>query len=57
AINDIWSKKHLKGPKPELTFIVVGKRHHVRFFLKNRNEADKSGNCPAGFVANQGVGN
>ncbi|KAG1736714.1 Piwi domain-containing protein [Suillus lakei] len=58
AIDDMWRKKNLKSGKPELTFIVVGKRHHVRFFPKNRNEGDsKSGNCPAGFVADQGVGN
>ncbi|KAG0694245.1 hypothetical protein DFH29DRAFT_1006504 [Suillus ampliporus] len=35
----------------------VCSRHHVRFFPRNRNDADKSGNCPAGFVADQGVGN
>ncbi|KAG2133863.1 ribonuclease H-like domain-containing protein [Suillus cothurnatus] len=57
AIDDIWRDKGVKDAKPELTFIVVGKRHHVRFFPKNRNDGDKSGNCPAGFVADQGVGN
>ncbi|KAG1749019.1 ribonuclease H-like domain-containing protein [Suillus paluster] len=57
AIEDIWRDKKLKMDKPELTFIVVGKRHHVRFFPKSRNEADRSGNCPAGFVADKGVGN
>ncbi|KAG2158147.1 Piwi-domain-containing protein [Suillus bovinus] len=57
AIDDVWRDKGVKGPKPELTFIVVGKRHHVRFFPKNRSDGDKSGNCPAGFVADQGVGN
>ncbi|KAG2041475.1 ribonuclease H-like domain-containing protein [Suillus americanus] len=57
AIDDIWRDKNVKGGKPELTFIVVGKRHHVRFFPKNKNDADRSGNCPAGFVADQGVGN
>ncbi|KAJ8580446.1 hypothetical protein M405DRAFT_938749, partial [Rhizopogon salebrosus TDB-379] len=50
AIDDIWRDKRLNMGKPELTFIVVGKRHHVRFFPRNRDEADKSGNCPAGFV-------
>ncbi|KAG2752172.1 Piwi-domain-containing protein [Suillus brevipes Sb2] len=57
AIDDIWRDRNLKSPKPELTFIVVGKRHHVRFFPKSRNDGDKSGNCPAGFVADEGVGN
>ncbi|KAG2348507.1 Piwi-domain-containing protein [Suillus weaverae] len=57
AIDDIWRDKNVKGAKPELTFIVVGKRHHVRFFPKNKNDGDRSGNCPAGFVADNGVGN
>ncbi|KIK45842.1 hypothetical protein CY34DRAFT_22361 [Suillus luteus UH-Slu-Lm8-n1] len=57
AIDDIWRDRNLKSAKPELTFIVVGKRHHVRFFPKNKNDGDRSGNCPAGFVADQGVGN
>ena len=34
---------------PKLTFIVVGKRHHIRFFPRD-GEADKSGNAPAGLV-------
>ncbi|KAL0947383.1 hypothetical protein HGRIS_013499 [Hohenbuehelia grisea] len=32
------------APRPKLTFIVVGKR-----------DADRSGNCPAGFVADAGI--
>ncbi|KAI1795193.1 argonaute-like protein [Ganoderma leucocontextum] len=34
----------------KITVIVVGKRHHVRFFPQRREDADKSGNCPAGTV-------
>jgi eukaryotic translation initiation factor 2C len=37
------------SPVPKITFIVVGKRHHVRFF-PNAKDADRSGNCPAGTV-------
>jgi eukaryotic translation initiation factor 2C len=40
-------------PIPKLTVIVVGKRHHVRFFPKT--DSDKSGNCPAGTVVDTGV--
>ncbi|KAL0565700.1 hypothetical protein V5O48_016319, partial [Marasmius crinis-equi] len=43
---------------PKITFIVVAKRHHIRFFPKNPNdysEADKSGNCPAGTVVDTGI--
>ncbi|KAI0811262.1 Piwi domain-containing protein [Irpex lacteus] len=34
----------------KLVYIVVGKRHHVRFFPSNENQADKSGNCAPGLV-------
>ncbi|KAH9842843.1 Piwi domain-containing protein [Rhodofomes roseus] len=44
-------------PLPKITFIVVGKRHHVRFFPRNRNEADNSGNCPPGFVIDDQITN
>ncbi|KAF8888340.1 argonaute-like protein [Infundibulicybe gibba] len=39
--------------QPKITVIVVGKRHHIRTFPKER--ADRSGNCPAGTVIDQGV--
>ncbi|ESK88716.1 argonaute-like protein [Moniliophthora roreri MCA 2997] len=35
---------------PKITFIVVGKRHHARFFPNDKRDADRSGNCPAGTV-------
>jgi len=57
AIDELWNEKSAKQPKPTLTFIVVGKRHHVRFFPQKEQDADRSGNCPAGFVADQGIGN
>ncbi|KAF5388155.1 hypothetical protein D9615_000461 [Tricholomella constricta] len=34
----------------KVTIIVVGKRHHVRFFPQNERDGDRSGNCPAGTV-------
>ena len=37
-----------KGYRPKVTFIVVAKRHHVRFFPTDRREADRTGNCMAG---------
>ncbi|TFY72934.1 hypothetical protein EVG20_g92 [Dentipellis fragilis] len=42
---------------PKITMIVVGKRHHVRFFPKSSNEGDRSGNCPAGTVVDREVVN
>ncbi|KIK63449.1 hypothetical protein GYMLUDRAFT_163093 [Collybiopsis luxurians FD-317 M1] len=43
---------------PKITFVVVGKRHHYRFFPKDSNskqEADRSGNCLAGTVVDRGI--
>jgi eukaryotic translation initiation factor 2C len=42
------------GISPKITIIVVGKRHHVRFF-PSANVADRSGNCPAGTVVDRDV--
>ena len=42
------------GIDPTITVIVVGKRHHVRFFPAP-NVADRSGNCPAGTVVDTDV--
>jgi len=42
-------------PMPKLTVIIVGKRHHVRFFPTNPEDSDKSGNCPAGTVVDRDV--
>jgi len=44
------------NPMPKITVIVVGKRHHVRFF-PHPNQADRSGNCPAGTVIDREVTN
>lgn len=43
------------GINPTITVIVVGKRHHVRFFPQNPGDADRSGNCPAGTVVDREV--
>jgi len=43
------------GVNPKITIIVVGKRHHVRFFPVSERDADKSGNCPAGTVVDREI--
>ena len=40
---------------PAITVIVVGKRHHVRFFPADPSQADKSGNCKAGTVVDREI--
>lgn len=39
-----------KDYDPSITFVVVQKRHHARFFPVGSQNADKSGNCSAGTV-------
>ena len=43
--------------KPTITLIIVGKRHHVRFFPCVQSEGDGSGNCVAGTVVDSDVVN
>ncbi|KAJ7047297.1 argonaute-like protein [Mycena alexandri] len=40
---------------PKITILVVGKRHHVRFFPASDRDADRSGNCKAGTVVDRDV--
>lgn len=39
---------------PKITFILVQKRHHTRFFAANSSDTDRSGNVPAGTVVDTG---
>lgn len=42
--------------KPQITFIVVQKRHHTRFFAENpRDQRGKSKNIPAGTIVDKQV--
>ncbi|KAF8145988.1 argonaute-like protein [Mycena galopus ATCC 62051] len=41
---------------PKITLCVVGKRHHVRLFPVRDQDADRSGNCPAGTVIDRDIG-
>ncbi|CAH1760543.1 740_t:CDS:10 [Entrophospora sp. SA101] len=40
---------------PKITFIVVQKRHHARFFSMDRRDADNTGNCLPGTVIERGI--
>ncbi|GJE90868.1 argonaute-like protein [Phanerochaete sordida] len=44
-----------RGHKARLVFIVVSKRHHVRFFPKDQSNTDRSGNLHAGLVVDTGI--
>ncbi|KAB5511376.1 ribonuclease H-like domain-containing protein [Coniochaeta sp. 2T2.1] len=40
---------------PRLTFVVVGKRHHTRFYASREGDADRSSNPKLGTVVDGGV--
>ncbi|KAF9035930.1 argonaute-like protein [Panaeolus papilionaceus] len=44
-----------KNINPKLTFIIVGKRHHIRFFPSAEGPADRTGNCLAGTTVDTGI--
>ncbi|KAF9539398.1 Eukaryotic translation initiation factor 2C [Mortierella hygrophila] len=44
-----------QGYNPKITFVVVQKRHHTRFFPVHPSNCDRTGNCKPGTVVDQGV--
>jgi len=56
-IDEVFSKLGAVGPAPQVVFIIVGKRHHIRFFPLSEQQADKTGNCIAGFVVDKEINN
>ncbi|KAL1738599.1 ribonuclease H-like domain-containing protein [Schizophyllum fasciatum] len=42
-------------PLPSLTYVVVSKRHHVRFFATDERQTCTNGNLHAGFVTTGGI--
>src|SRR6266542_1499764 len=57
-----YSKEKLKqsnvlepGYSPTITFVMVQKRHHARFFPVDNRNSDRTGNCPPGTLVETGV--
>ncbi|KAG1056148.1 hypothetical protein G6F46_003280 [Rhizopus delemar] len=44
-----------KNYKPTITFVVVQKRHHARFFPIEQRDADRTGNCMPGTVVDTDI--
>jgi eukaryotic translation initiation factor 2C len=38
-----------------VTFIICGKRHHIRFYANDSRDADRSENLPPGTVVDTGI--
>ncbi|KAL0580091.1 hypothetical protein V5O48_001950 [Marasmius crinis-equi] len=64
AIESVWKTKNIKNP-PKLTYIIVGKRHHVAFFPEGGSQMNDingsgvkgTGNCKPGFVVDRELAN
>ena len=56
AFKKAFEKLYPVKQQPKLTIIIVGKRHHTRFFPTNPKDADpKTGNPMNGTVVDRGV--
>ncbi|KAI9845325.1 MAG: hypothetical protein M1837_004947 [Sclerophora amabilis] len=44
-----------KGTRPKVSIVIVGKRHHTRFYPTKEGDADRSGNPENGTVVDRGV--
>ncbi|KAJ5168119.1 uncharacterized protein N7482_003713 [Penicillium canariense] len=44
-----------KGPMPNVTILVGGKRHNARFYPTSAKEQDRTSNCNPGTVIDRGV--
>ncbi|KAJ5640648.1 hypothetical protein N7528_000273 [Penicillium herquei] len=54
-IRSMCERRYGRGKGPNLTFIIVTKRHHVRFFPTKSNDMDKNANPQPGTVVDRGV--
>ena len=43
ACRDVYGKKYIEGVYPRISLIVVGKRHHTRFYSVDKHGTMKSG--------------
>lgn len=54
-IREACSKVYGRRPQPRITIVVVGKRHHTRFYPTDARTADNKGNPLNGTVVDRGV--
>ncbi|KAI1122997.1 ribonuclease H-like domain-containing protein [Nemania abortiva] len=55
ACEERYSKQERDAGLPRMTVVIVGKRHHTRFYVTKDNDADQSGNSRPGTVVDRGV--
>lgn len=57
ACKSSYPADQTKKGLPKISVIVVGKRHHTRFYAVRESEADRSGNPINGTVVDRGITN
>jgi hypothetical protein len=55
ACTTVYPVADTKKGLPHFTIVVVGKRHHTRFYPTKASDADQSGNPRSGTVVDRGV--
>lgn len=55
ACDGMYTTEKRKKGFPKISVVVVGKRHHTRFYATKQDEADRSGNPNNGTVVDRGV--
>ena len=55
AMQAVYPATDTKNSIPRVAIIIVGKRHHTRFYPTQKAEADRSGNTQSGTVVDRGV--
>ncbi|KAG8165758.1 hypothetical protein KVR01_004310 [Diaporthe batatas] len=55
AFAEMYPADLTKKNLPRLTVIIVGKRHHTRFYPSQTKDMDRGGNCKQGTVVDSGV--
>lgn len=54
-IREACQEVYGKRPQPQITIVIVGKRHHTRFYPTDARTADNKGNPLNGTVVDRGV--
>lgn len=55
AIKKACEKLYGKTPQPKMSIIIVGKRHHTRFYPTSTDDCDQNGNTKNGTVVDRGI--
>lgn len=55
ACEDTYPKADTGRKLPRIMIVIVGKRHHTRFFPRSADEGDLIGNCKPGTMVDRGI--